>query len=168
MSQRQTLLEATLRITFYALEMVVHPPSTRLTRLAVVSLLQPGAPAAPRVGHLPLLPSGPDGVRGSLPRRTQPSSPLLQSSPKSAEPLEGIQPRYSGLRVQGTASSPSSTTEGMIPERAALVKHLLLTDYAEIDIDQFARPWMRLMSCVYEHLAPMLLTPGPLAPCARQ
>ena len=32
------------------------------------------------------------------------------------EPWGGIQPRYSGLRVQGTASSPSSTASNSMLE----------------------------------------------------
>jgi len=40
-----------------------------------------GAQPAQERDHLRLLPSGPDRVRGSLPRGTQPSSPLSPSSP---------------------------------------------------------------------------------------
>ncbi len=34
-----------------------------------------------------------------------------------AGPRGGVRPRYSGLRVQGTASSPSSTTNMILPQR---------------------------------------------------
>gem|GEM_PF-4416557 len=71
--------------------------------------LRPGTPAAPEGILLPLLPSGPDGVRGPSPRRTQPSTPRLHDRLGSLGPRAGIRPRWSGLRVQGTASSPSST-----------------------------------------------------------
>jgi hypothetical protein len=37
-------------------------------------------------------------------------------------PRGGIRPRYGGLRVQGTASSPSSTTKEMLPQKRRLVK----------------------------------------------
>ena len=42
-------------------------------------------------------------------RRAQLSAPLTMDKPQKTRPRAGIQPRYSGLRVQGTASSPSST-----------------------------------------------------------
>ncbi len=38
--------------------------------------------------------------------------------PRGKRPREGIQPRYSGLRVQGTAGSPPSTTNWMLAESA--------------------------------------------------
>jgi hypothetical protein len=47
---------------------VVHPPSIRDSQLVGSLQLRPGDPAAPREVHLPLLPSGPDGVRRHLPR----------------------------------------------------------------------------------------------------
>jgi len=56
--------------------MVVHPLSNLPARLTRASQLQPGTPAAPRRDCLPLLPSGPGGVRRLLPRRTQPSTLL--------------------------------------------------------------------------------------------
>ena len=37
-------------------------------------------------------------------------------------PREGIRPRYSGLRVQGTAGSPSSTAEDMLAQEGGCVK----------------------------------------------
>ncbi len=48
--------------------MVVHPPSFRVLPLFTALQLRSGDPAAPRAAHLPLLPPGPDGVRGHLPR----------------------------------------------------------------------------------------------------
>ncbi len=57
-----------------------------------------------------LLPSRPDTVQESPSRKTQSSSPLATACPHKLNPGAGIQPRYSGLRVQGTATSPSSTT----------------------------------------------------------
>jgi hypothetical protein len=47
---------------------IVHPPSIRVNRPQEALQLRPGDPAAPREVHLPLLPSGPDGVRRHLPR----------------------------------------------------------------------------------------------------
>ncbi len=58
-----------------------------------------------------MLPPGPGGVHRLLPRRTRPSTSGQPSqSLADREPRGGIRSRYSGLRVQGTASSPSSTT----------------------------------------------------------
>ena len=37
-------------------------------------------------------------------------------------PREGIRPRYSGLRVKGTAGSPSSTAEDMLAQEEGCVK----------------------------------------------
>ena len=39
-----------------------------------------------------------------------------------ATPREGIRPRYSGLRVKGTAGSPSSTAEDMLAQEGGCVK----------------------------------------------
>ena len=46
-------------------------------------------------------------------RRTGPGlrHHLPGADPKTARPGAGIKPRYSGLRVQGTANSPSSTAK---------------------------------------------------------
>ena len=65
----------------------------------------------PKQFHLWLLPSGPDQVHGASPRRTRSSTPSDKGSPHDRSPRAGIQPRCSGLRVQGTASSPSSTAK---------------------------------------------------------
>ncbi len=74
-----------------------------------VERLGPGAPAAHDNDRLPLLPSGSDGVRGPPLHRTRSSTPRHARCDRDAGPREGIQPRWSGLRVQGTASSPPST-----------------------------------------------------------
>ena len=94
---------------------VVHLPSKPRSRRMFASQLRSGTPAAPKSDCLPLLPSGPGGVRRLLLRRTQPSMPLGDHRLDTAAPRRGIQPRCSGLRVapkggRGTASSPSSTT----------------------------------------------------------
>ena len=47
---------------------------------------------------------------------------LAFAVPTRHQPRGGIRPRYSGLRVQGTASSPSSTTKNMIPQPSSFVK----------------------------------------------
>src|ERR1700687_413883 len=68
-----------------------------------------GLPAARDDDRLPLLPSGSDGVRGPELHRTRSSTPRHARCDRDAGPREGIQSRWSGLRVQGTASSPPST-----------------------------------------------------------
>src|SRR5512139_110000 len=55
---------------------VVHPLLNRAPRLTAGSWLGPGSPTTPKRFPLLLLPSGPDKVRGLLPRRTQTSSLL--------------------------------------------------------------------------------------------
>ena len=56
-----------------------------------------------------MLPSGPGGVGRFSSRGAQPSSPLLGAQSNTPAPRAGIPPRWSGLRVQGTATSPPST-----------------------------------------------------------
>ncbi len=72
--------------------------------------LQPGSPAAPEGDRLPLLPSGPDGVHGPPLRGTRLSTSDAVVVGERCCPRPGVQLRYSGLRIQGTASSPPSTT----------------------------------------------------------
>ena len=57
-------------------------------------------------------------------RRAQPSTPLTMAEPQETRPRAGIRPRYSGLRVQGTASSPSSTIK-LTQNRTFLLYHVL-------------------------------------------
>ena len=71
--------------------------------------LRPGNPTAHERVCGPLLPSGPGGVGRFSSRGAQPSSPLLGAQFNTPAPRAGIQPRWSGLRVQGTATSPPST-----------------------------------------------------------
>jgi hypothetical protein len=77
------------------------------------------APGGYRLG---LLPPGPDPIHRPPPHRTQSSTPACPAVLLTADPRKGIQPRYSGLRVQGTASSPSSTTGAIVTEAPAFVK----------------------------------------------
>ena len=82
--------------------------------------LGPGSPPAPRGSCLPLLPSGPGGVHRSPSRGTQPSMTPFGDIGLTVKPRGGIRPRYSGLRVQGTASSPPSTASRTMVGRGAL------------------------------------------------
>jgi hypothetical protein len=72
-------------------------------------VLGPGCSAALAGCRLRLLPSGPDLVRGPASRGTWPSTLPAAYWPRRPDPREGVQPRWSGLRVQGTANSPLST-----------------------------------------------------------
>jgi hypothetical protein len=87
----------------------VHPASNVEPHTRPIARLQPGRPTAPEGGRLPLLPSGPDGVHGPSLRGTRPSTSGDGVGGGDRRPRPGIQPRCSGLRVQGTASSPPST-----------------------------------------------------------
>jgi hypothetical protein len=71
--------------------------------------LGPGRSAAPDDVRLVLLPSGPDTVRESPLRGTRPSTSREAAASRERRPRVGIQPCWSGLQVQGTASSPPST-----------------------------------------------------------
>ena len=96
--------------------MAVHPSSIRRPQHTPRRRLQPGSPAALGVPCLPLLPSGPGGVHRPPSRGAQPSAPSPEGRGRRAAPGRGVRPRYGGLRVQGTASSPSSTTIFMLRE----------------------------------------------------
>ncbi len=65
--------------------------------------------------RLPLLPPGPGGVHGApVGAGPSPSTPASPGSPHKTAPRVSLQPRYSGFRVQGTATAPPSTTTGSI------------------------------------------------------
>ena len=61
--------------------------------------------------HLPLLPSGPDGVHGFSLRRTQTSSPLTPGSPTRSTLGQEFDPALADCGLQGAATPPSSTTK---------------------------------------------------------
>lgn len=70
-----------------------------------------------------LLPLGPDTFHRLPPHRTQPSTLLSPAVPERTKALKGeFNPAYSGFRVQGTASAPSSTTEAILPDSIRFVK----------------------------------------------
>src|SRR3989304_4286244 len=65
-------------------------PAGDLARgLMLDSQLQPGLPAAPGTNYLPLLPSGPDGVRSAPPRRARLSTLLIKGSPCGTKTSSG-------------------------------------------------------------------------------
>ena len=89
------------------------PPNRSATlRLITGSQLQPGTPTSLRRHFLRLLPSGPDRVRRPLTRGTQPSTPFRRDSPTGSDLKGDFNPAKAGCGLQGTASSPSSTTGG--------------------------------------------------------
>ena len=96
--------------------LAVHPSSNCGHRLVGPAGSGQAAPWHPRMTaygcYLPVL------TRFTGPRRTGPSLQrhLAKQSRQPSSPRRGIRPRYSGLRVQGTASSPSSTTNTIVPE----------------------------------------------------
>ena len=94
--------------------LVVHPLSNLVTQLTHASMLRPGYPVTPNRDCLGLLPSGPDPIHRLPPHETQPSTPADAAVLLTADPRRGIRLRCSGLRIQGTAGSPSSTTKHMV------------------------------------------------------
>ena len=94
--------------------LTVHPLSMNVLQ-ALPSWLAPARlTAAQETDCLPLLPLGPDGVQqGFLAQDPTFIAARAGQSPKSATSSGNSTP-LSGLRVQGTASSPSSTVKALI------------------------------------------------------
>jgi hypothetical protein len=92
------------------IKVVVHPLSIRHRRLTLIANSDSVCPRHPKLTtYRCSLP----GLTGFVaPRRAGPGPQrrLSKAVPAELRPRAGVQPRYSGLRVQGTASSPSSTT----------------------------------------------------------
>ena len=87
----------------------VHPQSNRPYRDLRTNLLRSGTPTAHGRGALPLLPSGPGGVRHFPSRGAQPSTPS-QTAHSTRAALKGeFNPAVADCGLQGTATSPSST-----------------------------------------------------------
>src|SRR2546423_8968146 len=83
------------------------------------SLLQSGTPTAHERGALPLLPSGPGGVRRFSLRGAQPSTPPHEAhSTRNALGRE-FNPARADCGLQGTATSPSSTATSVSGGAAA-------------------------------------------------
>src|SRR5206468_3575136 len=84
---------------------------TARTAISPRSLLRPGTPTAHERVALPLLPSGPGGVRRFPLRGAQPSTPPREAhSTRSALERE-FNPAEADCGLQGTANSPSSTAK---------------------------------------------------------
>ena len=71
--------------------------------------LRPGTPTAHERVALPLLPSGPGGVRRFSLRGAQPSTPLAEAHSTRPALERGFDPARADCGQQGTATSPSST-----------------------------------------------------------
>src|SRR3970040_449738 len=86
-------------------------PSIDLARPAISprNLLRSGTPTAHERVALPLLPSGPGGVRRVSLRGAQPSTPSHEAHSKRAALGRGFDPAEADCGLQGTANSPSST-----------------------------------------------------------
>src|SRR5258706_10462212 len=90
---------------------------TARTAISPRSLLRPGTPTAHERVALPLLPSGPGGVRRFSLRGAQPSTPPREAhSTRSALERE-FNPAEADCGLQGTANSPSSTAKLKLADR---------------------------------------------------
>src|SRR5437667_640868 len=78
------------------------------------SLLQSGTPTAHGRGALPLLPSGPGGVRRFSLRGAQPSTPPHEAHSTRLALGREFNPAGADCGLQGTATSPSSTTTSRV------------------------------------------------------
>src|SRR5205823_4596307 len=108
------------------------PPSEQLrTAISSRSMLQSGTPTAHERGALPLLPSGPGGVRRFSLRGAQPSTPPHEAHSTRNALGRGFNPARADCGLQGTATSPSSTATA----------ETLLHELAE---RQGFEPWTRL------------------------
>jgi len=88
----------------------VHPASTVRPLRASLPESSGQADCHTRTWPLPLLPSGPGGVGGRFfAQGPNLHRPEKRTWPEDWRPRPGIQPHWSGLWVQGTASSPLST-----------------------------------------------------------
>src|SRR4029453_4760722 len=87
------------------------PHRTVRTAISVRNLLRPGTPTALGRDALPLLPSGPGGVRRFPSRGAQPSTPSRTTHSTRAALKGEFNPAVADCGLQGTATSPSSTAQ---------------------------------------------------------
>src|SRR5262249_26560731 len=81
------------------------------TAISPRSLLRPGTPTAHERVALPLLPSGPGGVRRFPLRGAQPSTPPREAHSTRTALEREFNPAEADCGLQGTANSPSSTAK---------------------------------------------------------
>ena len=96
------------------------PKVDKLLQALPTSLAQARHPCVTRGTHLPLLPSGPDGVQQALVAQ----DPTINTTCAGQAPTEtgrilGIQFCFSGLQIQGTATSPPSIAKALIIQKLA-------------------------------------------------
>src|SRR5918996_2978535 len=84
-------------------------PRTDRPAISPQSRLRPGTPTAHERVALPLLPSGPGGVRRFSLRGAQPSTPSCEAHSTRPALERGFDPAEADCGLQGTANSPSST-----------------------------------------------------------
>src|SRR5262245_49536718 len=84
---------------------------TAHTAISPRNLLRPGTPTAHERVALPLLPSGPGGVRRFPLRGAQPSTPPREAHSTRAALEKEFNPAEADCGLQGTANSPSSTAK---------------------------------------------------------
>src|SRR5262245_55744323 len=92
------------------------------TAIAVRNLLRSGTPTAHERSALPLLPSGPGGVRRIPLRGAQPSTPSRTAHSTRPALEREFNPAVADGGLQGTATSPSSTAHLL---RSSIGGHLL-------------------------------------------
>src|SRR5712691_3073585 len=85
-------------------------PRTGRPAISPPSLLRSGTPTAHERVALPLLPSGPGGVRRFSLRGAQPSTPPHEAHSTRLALRREFDPAGADCGLQGTATSPSSTT----------------------------------------------------------
>src|SRR5437773_8504043 len=73
------------------------------------SQLRSGTPTAHERNALPLLPSGPGGIRRDSLRGAQPSTPFRKAHSTRTALEREFNPAVADCGLQGTATSPSST-----------------------------------------------------------
>ena len=87
--------------------MAAHPRfDRRAPRRYRGSRLRPGWLRHPRVSSLPLLPSGPDGVRRPELRRSRPSTPFHRGQTREPRPQRGNSTRLRRIAGAGYRQSP--------------------------------------------------------------
>src|SRR5438876_10516549 len=93
-------------------------PRTGRPAISPPSLLRSGTPTAHERVALPLLPSGPGGVRRFSLRGAQPSTPPHEAHSTRLALRREFDPAGADCGLQGTATSPSSTTTAKsVPRR---------------------------------------------------
>ena len=129
------------------------------------SRLKNSDPAAHAAGRLVLLGSPPDTVHGAALRGTGLSSLLIQGRQHITRPGAGIHPRFSGLRVQGTAISPTSAA--LLHAETGTELNCIVLYFCRFSNDNFSIPPQRIKfpavpSKIIRYSQPDVPAPEPL------